>query len=569
VWQRIFGKYSEQVRRLLGKLTPSQRLTLGILACTLFVGLVVLAFLVDRGTYVALARHRDPVRLQAMAQQLKLAGYEVRVRNGALEVPEGELPRALSYVAGEVGSSPRRDGWAWLDDEPSWGETSIRQREKQLRARTINLEESIKVCPDIVDALVVLNIKDTPFTVLDSGEEQNSASVTVTLAPGVGRLKPEQVRVIRNIVSGGAPVPYRNVTVTDNRLNMYPVEEDETGGLAGLDERRTAQIKDYRKRIASYLEQTFAPGEYSLFVDIKLQREKIESEAELVEPPKKPVLTEEVSETETGRRQIGGAPGTKPNVAAKVYQPGESPKSASSAETVTVDVQQRERTERRYSPVVSTTRNKRSKPAGEIERISVAVRLDKYALERVVSKLRGISLKAEDGTEDPKARSELEGAIQDYLAECEREITTMLKLHGQVDVSVRKDVLLARSRVAERSIRASGGVFRWAKDNAVVIGLVLLGLGALGFIYGLARRSIPPPIEIPPVEIPEEEAIEVSEAEEESGDHAEIPELELHDEELETTAEQIQKAAREKPQVAATAVKLWLSSDKQGKDKKA
>ena len=571
MWKRFVGKYWDQSKEILGRLTPSQRLTAAVLALTVFLGLLILAFFTGRGSYVALARHRNLTELQAMAAQLREAGYSVRVREGTLEVKESQLPRALSYVAGEVASTPRRDGWAWLDKEAGWGETSVRQAQKARRARTINLEESIKVCPDIADALVVLNIKDTPFTVLDAGESENSASVTVTLAPGVGRLKPGQVRVIRNIVSGGAPVPFRNVKVTDNRLNMYPVEEEELDGFGTFDERRQAQIKDYRKRIAAYLEQTFRSAEYSLFVDVKLTRERVESDAEMiVDPPKKGIVTSETVEKQKSTRRIGGeSPGTKTNVSARLLGPGESAPETPSSALRTVDTEEKETSKREYTLLVSRKHDRVKKPAGSIEKISVAVRLDKEAVERVVSKLRGIDLEAKKKSDNSKERSELETAVEDYLRESEKEIEQMLSIHGPVNVSVRPDILLAGTMEIETARNAGGTLFNWARENAFLLVFLFLGLISLGFVYTLARRAIPPPIEIPSVDLPEggDVVVEEAKAEEEEPQEESIPELQLEDDEFAGTLAQAESVGRERPGVAAAVVKLWIGEckDKPGR----
>jgi flagellar M-ring protein FliF len=575
VWQRFFGTTWQQGKELLGRLSPSQRLTMGILGLTVFLGLLVIAVFAGRGSYVALARHRNVTELQAMAVQLREAGYAVRVNDGALEVKENQLPRALSYVAAEVASTPRRDGWAWLDKDPSWGETSVRQREKSRRARTINLEESIKVCPDVADALVVMNVKNAPTTVLSPDDGENSASVTVTLAPGVGRLKPGQVRVIRSIVSGGAPIPFRKVSVTDNRLNPYPIEEEESGGLAGFDERRHAHIKDYRQRIAEYLEQTFRRCEYSLFVDVKLRRDRVQRSSEKIEPPKKGVLTEEIVEKHTGRRDIGGrAPGTKSNVSAKLLGPGESAPQVAGGELTTVDTEELDKTERRYAPLVSRMHEERSTPAGAIEKISVAVRVDKRALEKVVGELKGLRATPEELADDPTARKELDANVEDYLQEREKQIEGMLRIHGAdgaqdpISVSVRPDWLLAADGLVAAAGAPAGGVWQWAREHAILMTLAALGFAALTFAYSLARRAIPPPIEIPSIEMPEDDLVVEGDAAEGGAEQEEeVPEITLEDKEFSDSLGQVESVVRDKPNLAASVVKLWVA-DQEGRGKK-
>ncbi len=573
MWERFFGKYWEQVKRLVTSLAPSQRITIGILAATVFIGLLVVAFFTGQGGYTALARHNDPAELQRMAGKLQDAGYGVRVQSGTLEVKEEQLPQALNYVASTVSSTPRRDGWAWLDQDPQWGDTSVRLTEKVKRAKTINIEESIKICPDIVDVIVELNIKREPLTVMGGVGEGNGASVIVTLAPGVGRLTPAQVRVIRNIVSGGAPIPFQAVKVTDNKLNEYALEEDESGDGAGLDERRLAQIKYYKREIATYMERTFRECEYSLFVDVKLNRDKIQSDAETVTPPKKPVKVREREERETGRRTVGGdVPGTKTNTTASIGGPGKKEEENSvAAGGASVDVEERTSTETEYAPLVGRTTERTVKSAGAIEKISVAVRVDKSKTEKVVGLLnkvkdldssKDIDKALEELKKDPARRMGLDSAVLAYCAEMAGEIGKMFAVDGTPSVTVQPGVMLLASQDLGSPIVRAETAGEWLLGHATLLASVLFGLAALGFVYTLARRSIPAPIEIPPVELPEERQAAAAASVKTQEQAAEaIAELNLEDDEFSGGLKQIGVLSKDRPGLAASVVKMWMGTD--------
>jgi flagellar biosynthesis/type III secretory pathway M-ring protein FliF/YscJ len=573
VWERFFGKYWEQVKRLLASLAPSQRITIGILAATVFIGLLVVAFFTGQGGYTALARHKDLTELQRMATKLQDAGYGVRVENGTLEVKQEQLPQALNYVASSVNSTPRRDGWGWLDQDPQWGDTSVRLTEKVKRAKTINVEESIKVCPDLVDALVELNIKREPLTVMGGTGDGNSASVIVTLAPGIGRLSPGQVRVIRNIVSGGAPVPFAAVKVTDNKLNEYALEDDDNGDGAGFDERRLAQIKHYKREIASYLERTFRECEYSLFVDVKLNREKVQSDAETVTPPKKPVKVREREEKENSTRATGGdSVGVARNVnAAGIDKKDKDLGDAAGAPvgaSATVDTEDRTSTEIEYAPLVGRTTEKTMKPAGNIEKISVAVRIDKSKTEKVVGLLGKVpnldrSKDIEKALEEVRGKTGLDEAVDAYRQDMETEIGKMLlAVDAKPTVSVQTGIMLLASQdlnaPAVRTVTAS----EWLFEHATLIACALFGLAALGFVYTLARRSIPAPIEIPPVELPEErQAVAAANAKTQETAAEAVAELNLEDDEFSGGVQQIAMLSKDRPGLAASVVKMWIGTD--------
>ncbi len=549
MWERFFGKFGEQAARLAARLTPGQRIAIGILAAAVFAGLLFAAFFTGRGEFTALARHKDDAELRRMAHKLETAGYGVRVEQGALQVKSEQLPQALNYIASEVTAGPRRDGWAWLDQDPQWGDTSVRLTEKVKRAKTINLEESIKVCPDIVDAIVELNIKREPLTVLGGGDASNSASVAVTLGPGIGRLTNVQVRTIRAIVSGGAPIPFQAVKVTDNRLNEYALGEDGSGEGAGFDERRLAHIAHYKREIAAYMGRTFRESEYSLFVDVKLDRQKTESDAEMLAPPESPVKVKERAEKETRAGAAdGGGDGLARDAQGMVVPGDRAPPRKSEAAPAAGG--ERTLTEIEYAPLVGRTRDRTVKPAGAIQEVSVAVRVDKAAVQRVVAALNAGADPA------PPSRGGIDAT--GFCKEMEGEIRNMLAIQGKVSVSVLPGVMLpvpAASEDAPVVRTAASG--RWAARHAALIAGVLFAIAALGFIYTLARRAVPPPIEIPPAMLPgEREAV----AEDLRRAAEAIAELRLEDEEFSDCVQEIGALSRSRPELAAEVVRMWTGT---------
>ncbi len=554
MWKTFAGKYIKQVKELLKKLTPSQRLSLGILGASVFLGILMLVFFAGRIQYRALAHHSDAAKLEDLRSRLHYADYDVKVENGVVKVKESQLPGALQFVASTIDAPPRRDGWKWLDEDPGWGETSVRIQEKKRRAKTINIEESIKLCDDIVDAYVELNVQNSSFTVLDMDDTGNSASVTVDLAPGVGALKPGQVRTIRNIVSGGASIPYNNISVTDNNLREYPVADEETGVSGFFDEKRFSYIKHYKKEISNYLNKTFEPAQYSLFVDVKLSRENVQEKSEELKTPEpgEQLKVRETVEEMTGRRTIGGgAPGTKPNMSAAKVGSAQNPVTSGggeAADRMTVDTETTTKSEIEYSQQYGRTNTIRTIPPGEIKKISVAVRLDKDAVEKKLP-------------EEGDAASGLPVTIPEYIKKRRAEIEQMLKIQGDATVSVEVDQLLtARTLLAHADTQA--GIWDWMAENVSLIVLLLMGLGALGFAYTLARRAIPPPIEIPPVELPEEKSTEEDalkvEQEQKEAEH-------VIDEDVEFSEglQQVTTLLKERPEIGAGVVKMWLGAEHQ------
>jgi len=143
-------------------------------------------------------------------------------------------------------------------------------------------------------------------------------------------------------------------------------------------------------------------------------------------------------------------------------------------DTTTIDIQDREHVEREYATLVSRTHDRRSIPAGAIEQISVAIRLDKDALEKVVGKL-GAVLKKSDSTDKGKGGGEVDDAVSAYLKTREDEIGKMLQLHGPVSVTVQPDILLATSGETETAVARSGGAILWASENALLLALLFVG----------------------------------------------------------------------------------------------
>lgn len=544
MWRKFFGKYLDQIKTVYGRLSPSQRVTAGILGATVFLGLFVLAFFTNQSSYTALARHKQPGELQSMKARLEGEGFDVRVEDGVLKVNQNELHQALNYVAGEIKSAPKVDGWRWLDEDPKWGETSLRLKEKKRRALTIILEEAIKICPDIVDASLVLNVKDSNFSVLDTGDKGNSASLVVELAPGIGQLTNEQVRVIRNTVCGGAAIPMENISLTDDKLNEYHLDDgDGLGGMTAFDEKRMGYIKHYTKLIADFLSPPFKRDQFALVVDVKLSRRKVESESKTYKKPDPDdqLKKREVNETTSGTRRVaGGVPGVESNTsgANRLNATNEPAAAGGRSSSDIVDNQETTKEEVEYDTQFGHTLEKSSMPAGEIEDIAVSLRLDQDAVDRI----RGSR------------------TAEDYVTDRKSEISNLLKLHQKsVNVMVTLDKFVIPGDAPQETVEAKESLLGWlqstAKNNVSLIAVFIIALGAMGFVYTLARKAIPPPIEIPSVELPEEP--EEEEAEETETNR--IIETLEENKDFVRNLQEVESLGRDNPNIIANVMRLWIS----------
>lgn len=311
----------------------------------------------------------------------------------SLEVPVNQLGAARSAIAketdlpglGEVsqlqlGLTPQAQQWAFL-----------RAAEGDL-ARMLNG----------IDGIVASQVHVVPHEEsLYIGEQRPaSAAVFVQLAPGM-ELTPGKVRAIVNLVANSIEgLEPERVSVADDRGNLLASGDGGPGDGGALGTMST--LVDYRtsleNRIERQVSQALLPvlgygGGFSVTATVDLDLTSRETTTRQVDAAKQAVVSEVNEETLTsaGTKQ-GGVPGVDANLPERG-----TPSAGASTES--------NRTANTVNYAYPTVDEVATRPAGGVQRVSVAVQVDE---KRLASLVEGSAGKIE-----PEAlKKQIDAAVQ-------------------------------------------------------------------------------------------------------------------------------------------------------------
>lgn len=209
------GRASTQAIEWYRSLTPGGRLTAGLLAAVIVLGLVY------AGTHQTAAPEVDLMRgvpvaaaqlplMEAAFAKANLTGYEVR--GNAIFVPKGQEATYRAALVKEKALPLNFDEQPDLADEGSFIETGPRREERIKRAKQRDLSLAIGAMPGIERARVFYDVDNRPGPF-----KEKLITATVIVKPaGTGQLEESRVLDIRNLVAGAiAGLKPENVTVSD------------------------------------------------------------------------------------------------------------------------------------------------------------------------------------------------------------------------------------------------------------------------------------------------------------------------------------------------------------------
>lgn len=524
---RFWERFRSEASALWARLTRTQRLVLAGVVAVAALGMIAVGALGGGSEYRTLGSYADAAQVESMTAELAKRGMDVRREGTAIQVRAEELPRALA-AAGELSQSSRHQAWAWLWQDPKWGETGKRIETKEILSRVADLEEAMEMLEDVAEAHLVLNLPPRGPLLL-ANEGSSSASVTVGLRAGKESLSTSTVRIIREMVSGGTGIRREDVRVADHR-KAYPAPED--GGGGSFEELHRTAVAYYERKIAGLLSSVFRPDAYTVMVDLQLDRESVRTEIQaFAEPVSATSKTADETEKEL-RTNADPAVGLGANV--RVNEP-------TRLEPVLVGERNRERLEEEKEVRFGETRETKVRAPGDVKKISVLVRLDKKAAAEVLLADRRVL----DG-----AAAKVDGKDLDtYVETWKQDIQKALGIRGDSEVSVRLDSL-----VTEVVAASEGPPPGFLRRHTAALVLGALALIAIGAIYAIARRSIPGPIELPTLE-----TLAEAEKEVEAPPPPAEPEPEL--DVVSESAQSVGDWIRRNPAATAVLLRLWITGD--------
>ena len=136
--------------------------------------------------------------------------------------------------------------------------------------KRLRMIRSILWNPRIADANLEVHKDPKPRQIGRS--ERGSASIQVSLAPGVAKLSTGEVRSICSTVRDAYDLERDRVTLMDNHGHDYS-----RTWVEDTDSHRDYHREKLWKSISELCSQSFEPGEFTLFIDVKVQTVELET----------------------------------------------------------------------------------------------------------------------------------------------------------------------------------------------------------------------------------------------------------------------------------------------------
>jgi flagellar M-ring protein FliF len=309
----------DQVKKLLGALTPRQLATIVIVAIAVVAGVMGFSHWERESGMRPLYTGLAPEDASAIVQKMHEGGVDYRITNNGTELlaPEDKVPELRLEMAGLGLPKTGRIGFE-IFDKTNFGITDFAEHVNYRRALEGELERSIMAISDVQQARVHVTLpKDSVFT---DAREPAKASVLVGLRPGT-RLSAPNVVAITNLVSsaveGLTPEAVSVVDMSGNLLSR-PRREGQTDGTqtteAGLEYRQAIE-HDVAAKINSTLEPLLGPDKFRTGVSADIDMTSGEQSEETFDPAKSVMLSSQKTEDSSGTSRVSSAaPGTAANL---------------------------------------------------------------------------------------------------------------------------------------------------------------------------------------------------------------------------------------------------------------
>ena len=309
----------DQVKKLLGALTPRQLATIVIVAIAVVAGVMGFSHWERESGMRPLYTGLAPEDASAIVQKMHEGGVDYRITNNGTELlaPEDKVPELRLEMAGLGLPKTGRIGFE-IFDKTNFGITDFAEHVNYRRALEGELERSIMAISDVQQARVHVTLpKDSVFT---DAREPAKASVLVGLRPGT-RLSAPNVVAITNLVSsaveGLTPEAVSVVDMSGNLLSR-PRREGQMDGTqtteAGLEYRQAIE-HDVAAKINSTLEPLLGPDKFRTGVSADIDMTSGEQSEETFDPAKSVMLSSQKTEDSSGTSRVSSAaPGTAANL---------------------------------------------------------------------------------------------------------------------------------------------------------------------------------------------------------------------------------------------------------------
>ena len=538
-FREMIEQFTGRLKEVIGKMTPSQRMSLGMIA-----GVVALAFVIlvvvslsdgaggwEKLFYTAL----EPDQQQYVISKLGAEAY--KIEDGAIMVHASERARLAAMFLEDQRVNTEPDFFASLF-EPNLIETDRLSDIKYVRARERQLESWIGNYKQIKSARVGINRGDSG-ALLNLDQRKPTASVQVELASGVQRLPKNTVRAIAATVSG----PIKGLNPADVKIsdtNGYPYDIEDGSGYDSEQIAMKREIEDdYAKKIREVLD---IPG-MGIGVNIQLDLNKRITRSETITGDV-PVETHTEEVTSGGEGGTGGAVGVQPNTGTGAPDmgivAGESKPSGPGGYT------SKSKTTKPLSDAVSRKIEDEEKNGPEIKKIKVGLMIPYNYLVTPTG-----------GGEAPTDPAELEQIKQQKIKELLPLVKNIAGVDDESDISIIAKPVFEKEEGEDDSMASS--VLDSITPYLGKVFIALIAFGSLLLVASFVKKNIPKPQQIPIEEI--EQKIEQEVAKEKKDFLSELSKLDENEMKAIQVKDRVQEMVTENPENAASLLKTWINRE--------
>ncbi len=541
-FKEIFEMFGTRVKDVLGKLSPSQRMSIALLAGVVVLSVIILIFVSLSGPggdweklfYVPL----EPERQQYVISKLGTA--EFKIEDECIMVRSENRARlaAIFHQDPEVVGEP---DWFEALFEQNFMETDAQRGIKLNYAIEKRLSAIIGYFKDIKRAYVGINPGDsTAF--LNHDLRKPTASVSIELRSGINELGRETVISIARTVAGQIKgLNPQDVSIADFGGNYYHVPSND-------DEQPDA---DFRLRVVRSVTSFFDDRVRQLFkhypgfgvatyvkIDWKSVQERIFTAPGADDLPK-----EKKTESSTsGQPEIGGPPGISAHT--EDGGVGVSGDVSSGRGGQPASAKTEIKYERPLTDKISEAEKLIISKPGDYTDITVTVSVPYNILVRPLDDKRPVP-------EDPAERDKI---VQKSIDSIKQQIKGPT---GITDLT--KIIVAASHAISPPEVPGESVVQQIWDFGRPLVGKVLLAgfaLAALFLVASFVKKNIPKPQQIPIEEI--EEKIEKEVAKEKKDFLAELEKMDESEMKAVQVKDRVEEMVKENPESAAGLLKTWI-----------
>ena len=332
-----------------------------------FVGLMIWSSETPYRTIYSGMTEKDASAIVELLQKEKIP-YKLQGA-GTVLVPEDQVYAVRLKLAGEDMVPGNGGGFELFDRANEFGISDFTQKVNLQRAMQVELSTTIEVLPQVAAARVHLVMpKESAFAERD---RKASASVMLQLT-GNKKMSKKSVEAIQSLVASAVPELDRSdVTVVDSSGNMLSAtDENKTSGEGqGMIEYQAKLEQGYEMRLTSMLEQVVGAGQAIVRVTTDINREYVESNAQIYNPDEQVLRSSKAIEEQ--RRAVDAAPMGVPGMVSNNPEANVNPDGSLATQEPPSEQASRNETTQNFE--ISSKTEHRIIPFGSIEKVSIAV----------------------------------------------------------------------------------------------------------------------------------------------------------------------------------------------------